>query len=58
MYPSLKEATLEAEEVKGLIDLIDGLKCIIQVIADIQYNDNMDNYKDIMYSLARGGNDE
>ena len=53
MYPRLLDKTIEQEEVKGILDLIDGLHCIMTTIADIQYNDNIDKYSDIIYSLAR-----
>lgn len=57
LYPQLLDKSLEQEEAKGLLEIVEGLKCFINVIHDIQYNDNIQKYKDDIYGIARS-NDE
>lgn len=54
LYPLLKTGELEEEQVKGLVEILDGLKCFFKVIYDIQYNGNIDKYEQDMYNIARG----
>jgi hypothetical protein len=49
LYPKLLNKELEQQEAAGLLEIIDGLKCFITVINDIQYNDNIQKYK--MYKI-------
>ena len=51
-YPELYAGTLEEELAKGVLDILDGLKALITAVADIQYNNNIEHYKDVIYDVA------
>ena len=53
LYPKLKEKELEPEEVKGLLDIVEGLQCFLKVIVDIQYNENISAYEQDVDGIAR-----
>lgn len=55
LYPRMKAHGLELEEVRGLIQIVDGLKCLVSAVADIEYNDNIEHYRDVIYEIAKDG---
>ena len=57
LYPKLLNKELEQQEAIGLLEIIDGLKCFVTVINDIQYNDNIQKYKNEIYGIAREYNE-
>lgn len=57
LYPKLLNKELEQQEAVGLLEIIDGLKCFVTVINDIQYNDNIQKYKNEIYGIAREYNE-
>lgn len=57
LYPKLLSKELEQQEAVGLLEIIDGLKCFVTVINDIQYNDNIQKYKNEIYGIAREYNE-
>lgn len=57
LYPKLLNKELEQQEAVGLLEIIDGLKCFVTVINDIQYNDNIQKYKNEIYGIAREHNE-
>ena len=57
MYPGLLDGSLEDEEVNGMLEITDGLKACFHTIADIQYNNNIEEYRDLIYNIAYKGVD-
>lgn len=51
-YPRLYAGELEEELIKGTIDLADSLRYIMSAIADIKYNNNIEQYKDVIYQIS------
>ena len=58
LYPKLKDKELDVEEVKGLLDIVDGLQCFLKVIVDIQYNENISAYEHDIYNIARNEHEQ
>lgn len=53
IYPRVLDGEdMEEEELKGILDIIDGLKVMVSTVIDVQYNDNIDHYKDSIYEIA------
>lgn len=52
LYPKLKDHELEEEEVNGILEITDGLKCLLNVYVDVEYNNNIESYKDNIYGIA------
>jgi hypothetical protein len=57
LYPKLLVKELEIEEANGLLEIVQGLQCFITVVNDIQYNDNIQKYKNDIYGIAREDNE-
>lgn len=55
LYPRLLDGDLETEEVYGILEVTEGLRCCFSTIADIQYNNNIESYKDLIYKIGPKG---
>lgn len=53
-YPQIETKQIEKQSALDLLQLIEGIKCLLQVVIDIQYNDNIDAYKEEIYNIAKG----
>jgi hypothetical protein len=54
IYPKLRDGKAEIEEARGLLEITDGIKCFVNTIYDIQYNNNIHKYKNEIYGIAKG----
>lgn len=54
LYPKLLNKELEPEEMIGLFEITDSLNYLMKVIYDVQYNNNIDKYKDDVFNIAKG----
>lgn len=52
-YPKMYEGELETELVPCVVEISESLTHIIKAVADIQYNNNIEGYRDIMYEIAK-----
>ena len=43
---------------EGILEILESMSFFIKVIYDIQYNNNIEKYKDEIYGIARGEFDE
>lgn len=57
-YPELKSGDLDEIQAAGLVELADSIKFLIGVVYDVNYNDNIDKYKDDILNIARREFDE
>jgi hypothetical protein len=58
MYPKIRDGEAEQEEYNGILEILESMSFFIKVIYDIQYNNNIEKYKDEIYGIARGEFDE
>lgn len=58
MYPRIRDGEAEQEECNGILEILESMSFFIKVIYDIQYNNNIEKYKNEMYGIARGEFDE
>ena len=58
MYPKIRDGEAEQEEYDGILEILESMSFFIKVIYDIQYNNNIEKYKDEIYGIARGEFDE
>lgn len=53
-YPQIRDKELEQQQSEDILKLVDGLRCLLKVVIDVQYNDNIAAYKDDIYNIAKG----
>lgn len=53
LYPLLIKHELSKDDAKTVLYLIQSVKCLIEVIIDVEYNNNIDNYRDEIFRIAR-----
>lgn len=56
LFNQLEDNTLTPTEEKGIIDVIKGLQVIVNAMIDIQKGNSLDEYEDLVYSLANQEN--